>query len=73
MTLSESKIWKKVAAGVNPVFHKPIVVVTNSFKTMTSSSVPHNNRQIDRINAPPVDVPEWSGDFIYTGRSWSKS
>ena len=40
LTESEYKIMNKVAAGVNPVFHKPIVQITQVFRSNKESSVP---------------------------------
>ena len=40
LTGSEQKIMKKVAAGVNPVFHKPVVQITQVFRSNKENSVP---------------------------------
>ena len=64
---------KKVAAGVNPVFHKPIVQKNCIFRSVKESSVPHATDDIDKISNPGIDVQGWDGDFIFTGRSWTKS
>lgn len=73
LTVDEIAIWKKVAAGVNPVFHKPIVTQSWLYRTNTSTNVPQNNNQLDRIGNSPIAVPEWTGSFIYCGRTWTKS
>lgn len=75
LTNAEQEIKDKVATGVTPVFHKPIITRTNMFRTNQETKVPDTgNHQIDRIdNNPAARAPQWSGRYIYVGRSYTKS
>lgn len=73
LTDSEQKIMEKVANGVNPVFHKPIVSIQKVLRTTDPHNVPQSNIKVDKINDPGITVKDWDGDFIYQGRSWSKT
>lgn len=73
LTDAEQQIFKKIAAGVNPVFHVPIVRMSYQYTTTVQGHVPSPQWDIDTItnSVPGVDVPGWTGKFIYTGRSFS--
>ena len=73
LTDSEQAIMKKVAAGVNPVFHKPIVSIQKVLRTTDPHNVPQPNIKVDKISDPGITVKDWDGDFIFQGRSWSKT
>lgn len=85
LTEAEMLIMNKVAAGVNPVFHYPLVQHTRVVETTTPSSglSPDVNTGIDVIATLPSSVREpinqalnvWtnslSGSFIYCGQAVS--
>ena len=64
---------KKVAAGVNPVFHKPIVTIKKTVKTTNPHNAPNPPAQVDKVNDPGIAVKDWDGKFIFCGRSWTKT
>lgn len=45
----EREIMTKIAAGVNPVFHKPVITQTKVYRSNDLSSVPEDAPDIDRI------------------------
>lgn len=73
ITESERRIREKVAAGVNPIFHKPVVHRTFNYKTNKSTNVPQGGDGIDRIGQPGIAAPGWTGSYIFQGRSFSKN
>ena len=72
----ELSILTKLANGVNPVFHKPIVQVTHVYRTNKENQVPSSGTlSVDTISSPGsgATASGWSGSYIYCGRSWTKS
>lgn len=74
LTDDEVKIWKKVATGVNPVFHKPIVTKTSVWKSNKKQNLPAASGNIDQIGVPGGAIAQgWNGTFIYCGMSYTES
>lgn len=74
LTKDEVAIWKKVAAGVNPTFHKPIVTCTKVVKTNQETALPQPQGNIDREGLPGGAIAQgWNGSFIYCGMSYTKT
>ena len=76
LTVDEIAIWKKVAAGVNPVFHKPIISKTTLWESTDPLNVPGQNTAVDRISTPVVSILSkvpWEYSWIYQGRTLATS
>lgn len=76
LTEDEIAIWKKVAAGVNPVFHKPVISKTTLWESTDSLNVPGQSTTVDRISTPDVSILSkvpWDYSWIYQGRTLATS
>lgn len=76
LTEDEIAIWKKVAAGVNPVFHKPVISKTTLWESTDPLNVPGQNTTVDRISTPDVSILSkvpWEYSWIYQGRTLTTS
>lgn len=76
LTDSEFQIYKKIAVGVNPVFHKPVISKTTLWESNDPLNVPGQNLKVDRISAPAVSIVSkvpWDYQWIYQGRTLTTS
>lgn len=67
---------KKVATGVNPVFHKPIISKTTLWESTDPLNVPAQSATVDRISTPDVSILSkvpWDYSWIYQGRTLTTS
>ena len=72
LTVDEIAIWKKVATGVNPVFHKPVISKTTLWESTDPLNVPRQSAIVDRISTPNVSILSkvpWNYSWIYQGRT----
>lgn len=72
LTEDEIAIWKKVAVGVNPVFHKPVISKTTLWESTDPLNVPGQSAIVDRISTPNVSILSkvpWDYSWIYQGRT----
>lgn len=72
LTDSEFQIMKKIAAGVNPVFHKPIISKTTLWMSNQKLNIPGGGQKIDTIQTPTADITSkvpWDYQWIYQGRT----
>lgn len=72
LTESEFQIMKKIATGVNPVFHKPIISKTTLWMSNQKLNVPGGAQKIDTIQTPTADITSkvpWDYQWIYQGRT----
>ena len=56
LTTAEQMIMAKVAAGVNPVFHKPVVSKSYIYKSKLEQGIPDAPADVDTIDDPEVTV-----------------
>lgn len=47
---------KKVATGVNPVFHKPIISKTVLWESNQKLNIPGTSQKIDTIQSPDAEI-----------------
>lgn len=74
LTIAEQKILDKVATGVNPVFHKPIVTKTSIWKSNKQNNIPQPSGNLDREGLPGgATAPGWTGSYIYCGMSYTQT
>lgn len=72
LTYAEQQILDKVATGVNPVFHKPIVTKTSVWKSNKKNNIPQASGNLDREGLPGGAIAQgWDGSFIYCGLSYT--
>lgn len=72
LTDAEKQIFDKVVAGVNPVFHKPVLSKTTLWQSNTSTAVPASTQTVDTIQTPDAEITskvKWDYYWIYQGRS----
>ena len=76
LTNAEKQIFDKVVAGVNPVFHKPIISKTVLWESNQKLNIPTATQKIDTIQTPTADITSkvpWDYLWIYQGRTMTTS
>ena len=75
LTYAEQQILDKVATGVNPVFHKPIVTCVKVTKSNKETQLPTPQGTLDKISNLPNKAPQvpWNESYIYCGMAISQS